>query len=748
MQTMQYQQQEAYYSKRSSLNSILIVILAILAAVTIAALVIAIVALARTHDHEEVLLTPPPAARTQQWSSRTTRAAAPGAAKMKTCPNGKAPCMYTSNYLTMISEEADNFINTCMGDTLYVYGVYSYADWEPSQLDLSPGTPSHMRCRAICQNVTSLYAIINGTKSNANLMEKVTASFVNAECKLWLGLDDVGFASTYYGDLSWGWTFDVLQSSGEAAMTLLGQCPELGTPEEKSAWIAKALSFMSIMPGRVAHRKTELMARLLANHLDSRLVAQRYRDNAYSPPDMFAEYCLSVEVAPFVDPYRLLCAQVSAISPESTATCDAYLTSLGTSCHDLVNYMDITWIPACTSGRGDNAPGLCGTTDGEKAYMAWWNFHESETKLSAADLTTTMNLGLAHSTNTLNAIVTKLGVANVSMAAAMMADVNDPNFYITGTLDVVVPEVQAMCGEIMSNLANSMLDYIPFIPPCTTTLYVNPALGFTGTSAGGYDYSSGSYIYPTWIQVSADAIANDTIYSYLRYSAPSLMAHEWQPGHGIQYVSTGMVIGTPGPIWFTGMTVYIEGWALYAEELAGNFLNTDGTPFYDTVYKQVGALSSVLERQERVYLDIALETNELTVQEAVQVLVDAGFTLDYAESQVLRYLMMVGQAPAYYLGKMQFIFYHEKYKTLFESCTECGNFFPEREFNKICNMMDSASWTTFDAVLNTWYQMARGNCEAKSMTGYCLLQENLWNPTMPSACYAGAARTDAYCLKK
>jgi uncharacterized protein (DUF885 family) len=131
----------------------------------------------------------------------------------------------------------------------------------------------------------------------------------------------------------------------------------------------------------------------------------------------------------------------------------------------------------------------------------------------------------------------------------------------------------------------------------------------------------------------------------------TLAIHEAVPGHHFQIALQQEQAELPR--WrqlraYGGGTAFVEGWALYAEQLAidhGWYAErVDGGPGADA-HGLLGALNAQLFRARRLVVDTGLHARRWTRQQAI----DYGIS----PSEVERYVVMPGQACAYMVGKLR-----------------------------------------------------------------------------------------------
>jgi uncharacterized protein (DUF885 family) len=132
-----------------------------------------------------------------------------------------------------------------------------------------------------------------------------------------------------------------------------------------------------------------------------------------------------------------------------------------------------------------------------------------------------------------------------------------------------------------------------------------------------------------------------------RTNLSTLTAHEGIPGHAWQgaYIAEHQA-ELPLIASLTGYNAFIEGWALYAEQLVDEFGLYATDPF-----SQVGYLQGQLFRACRLVVDTGLHAMQWPRQQAIDFMVaNAGSVVAGATSEVDRYIVSPGQACGYKMG--------------------------------------------------------------------------------------------------
>ena len=138
------------------------------------------------------------------------------------------------------------------------------------------------------------------------------------------------------------------------------------------------------------------------------------------------------------------------------------------------------------------------------------------------------------------------------------------------------------------------------------------------------------------------------------YSIPIVALHEGYPGHHLQLLWANRVASKVRKVY--GTSVFVEGWALYCEEL-----------FYELGYYtdpriRLMQLKDELWRACRVIIDVKLHTRQMSFDDAVKFLVDeAKLEPVNAKAEVKRYTSSPTQPMSYIIGKKQIMELRHKY---------------------------------------------------------------------------------------
>jgi len=130
-----------------------------------------------------------------------------------------------------------------------------------------------------------------------------------------------------------------------------------------------------------------------------------------------------------------------------------------------------------------------------------------------------------------------------------------------------------------------------------------------------------------------------------RFSMPTLAYHEGIPGHHYQ-IAIAQQLDLPSIRKISEFTAYVEGWALYAEQLVGELGVYENDPYGD-----LGRLQAQAFRAARLVVDTGIHNSRWTFDQAVEFMVENTGMPEYMlQGEVSRYISLPGQATAYYIG--------------------------------------------------------------------------------------------------
>lgn len=133
----------------------------------------------------------------------------------------------------------------------------------------------------------------------------------------------------------------------------------------------------------------------------------------------------------------------------------------------------------------------------------------------------------------------------------------------------------------------------------------------------------------------------------------TLLHHEGDPGHHLQNAVFRRAAGPGLPLYrrFAQFSSYVEGWALYAEQVAVEIGAYENDPF-----GQIGAVQSALFRAARIVVDTGIHHKRWSRAEATRWMIDnAGEQAVSAQREIDRYCVYPGQACAFMVGRLELL---------------------------------------------------------------------------------------------
>jgi uncharacterized protein (DUF885 family) len=171
--------------------------------------------------------------------------------------------------------------------------------------------------------------------------------------------------------------------------------------------------------------------------------------------------------------------------------------------------------------------------------------------------------------------------------------------------------------------------------------------------------------------------------------------HEAVPGHHLQHARVLLLTGLPAIQREHALTVFSEGWGLYAEQLA------EEMGLYDSTEGLLGAVAASLMRAARLVVDTGLHAFGWSRAEALDFFVaHVPMPPEFLAAETDRYIAMPGQALAYLTGKREILRLRE------EASRQLGSAFSLPEFHSAVLDQGSLPMTVLERVITDWVSLA------------------------------------------
>ncbi len=246
----------------------------------------------------------------------------------------------------------------------------------------------------------------------------------------------------------------------------------------------------------------------------------------------------------------------------------------------------------------------------------------------------------------MDAILRAQGMTQGSVGARVTALNTDPRFLFPNT-----PEGRAA----IIAFCNGKLAAIRPLLPRMSNLGLQAAVQVKQVPADIQDGAALGYMNPAALDGSRPAIYYINLKStalWPKYQLATLTAHEGVPGHGFQFAYLAEAKVKPPLITsLTGFNAFVEGWALYAEQLV------DELGLYaDDPFSQLGYLQAQQFRACRLVVDTGIHAMGWTRAQAVAFLTsETGKGEAAMTSEVDRYCVAPGQACGYKIGHNEIV---------------------------------------------------------------------------------------------
>jgi len=271
-----------------------------------------------------------------------------------------------------------------------------------------------------------------------------------------------------------------------------------------------------------------------------------------------------------------------------------------------------------------NDAGVWKSPDGE-AYYAYMLAHHTSTDMTADQIHELGMQALDEIHAEMRLLFDQLGYP---------ADESIPELYDRATTDSGVlsgEEIVRGYEELISAADQRMGEAFDLRPSASVMVM--------GVPQGGY------YTFPA-LDGSRPGIFYATNQGFQpKFSMPTLAYHEAIPGHHFQ-IAIAQQLDLPSFLRASDFTAYVEGWALYAEQLVKELGFYENDPYGD-----LGRLQARAFRAARLVVDTGLHAKKWTFNQAVNFMVENTGMPEYMmQGEVSRYITLPGQATAYYIG--------------------------------------------------------------------------------------------------
>jgi uncharacterized protein (DUF885 family) len=294
--------------------------------------------------------------------------------------------------------------------------------------------------------------------------------------------------------------------------------------------------------------------------------------------------------------------------------------------------------------QGRTALAVTSLPDGQKRYENDI-YGRTTTHMTAEEIHQLGLREIARIEGEMTAIAKKEGFADLESFRAAIA--KNPKYKPTSAEQILddfrhyIAEMEPKLPELFTLLPKSpvTVEAIPAFQAAAATHYV------TGTPDGKR---------PGRVVVATSDFANRSL-----VGDEAIAYHEGIPGHHLQLSVQQQLTGLPKfRLHGLGFNAYIEGWALYAEQLGKE------VGFYQDPVSDYGRLSSELFRAVRLVVDTGIHSKGWTREQVVEFFRKSGAVDEPTiQSETDRYIAWPAQALSYKLGQLKIRELRERART-------------------------------------------------------------------------------------
>ena len=323
------------------------------------------------------------------------------------------------------------------------------------------------------------------------------------------------------------------------------------------------------------------------------------------------------------------------------------------------------------------------------AYYDFLLRNHTTTDMSADEI---HQLGLAevdHLSALISDVLEKIGLPGEEADSQFQALMADSQYHFSGEnrRKVIMDEYQAILDEINIRMPELFRQgSLGEIEVQRLPLYKEPDSPIAYAQAPAMDGSRPGMM---WINLRNP----DNIY---RWGMRTLAYHEGIPGHVYQMAQAQKIKGLPTFRRTFFFNAYIEGWALYAERLGWELGLEDDL-------SNLGRLQALIWRAARLVVDTGIHAKRWTRQEAIDYMVEkTGLPERDVTTEIERYIVMPGQACAYYVGYLKLLSLRQKAEAIL------GDGFELKDFHDVIINNGGLPLSLLEKVVNDYIDRTAG----------------------------------------
>ena len=287
----------------------------------------------------------------------------------------------------------------------------------------------------------------------------------------------------------------------------------------------------------------------------------------------------------------------------------------------------------------------------------------------------------------MDALLRSQGHRRGTVAERVQALSKDPQYLYPDT-DAGRQQILDYCNSLIRALQPQLPKYFRILPKAPVEVRRVPAYTEAGAPGGYYQPPSLDGSRPGAFYINL----RDTR-EWPRWSLPTLVYHESEPGHHfqlalvIEMTSLPLIRKAGG-----GFSANTEGWALYAEQLCDEMGLYDQDPL-----ARLGMLRAAIFRAARCVVDTGLHVKRWSREQAIDYMVSTtGNDRTAMTTEVERYCTWPGQATSYKVGHTRWL------KLRAEARRRLGTKFDIRDFHDAGLTAAPMPLSVLERVIDEW----------------------------------------------
>jgi len=394
------------------------------------------------------------------------------------------------------------------------------------------------------------------------------------------------------------------------------------TEADAKAWLARIASLPAFYATETANMRRGMADGFTSPRLTAQTAARTTRAQADLPADQ----------SPLLTPFDSLPPQMALQKDTLRAQALALIqTQVKPAEQALADFFATEYLP-----RSRETLGASSLPNG-RAYYAFLVKRETTTNLTPDEIFTLGQSEVARIRAAMDVEIKASGFHG-SFKDFQAKLKSDPQFYVT-TREALMEHASRLAKRVDGQLPA----FFGKLPRLSYGVFEVPRAQEEGYTSGRYNPGSPEQGVAGGLMINTSHLDQRPL-----YELPALVSHEGAPGHHIQIALAQEQTGVPLFRREDDITAFVEGWALYAEQL------TRDMGLYDTAYERFGLLSMEMWRACRLVMDVGIHWKGWTRDQAMACLKDNSALSDKnIQIETDRYIGWPAQALAYKIGQLR-----------------------------------------------------------------------------------------------